>query len=56
MFSLLRRGAPFLTPFAFFDFVSWVHMPFLNNPSILYLMSELCAVTSKQEMLGPRSM
>lgn len=55
MFSLLKRVAPFLTPFAFFDFVSWIHMPFLNNPSILYLMSELCAITSKQEMLGPRS-
>lgn len=50
VFSLLKRAAAFLTPFTFFDFVSWIHMPFLNN-----LMSELCAVTSKQEMLGPRS-
>lgn len=42
MFSLLKRVEPFLTPFAFFDFVSWIHMPFLNNPSILYLMTAVC--------------
>lgn len=28
-----------LIPFAFFDFVSCIHMPFLNKLSILYIMS-----------------